>query len=260
MKSVINFNAPLVLNGKGKLYHSRNLTPRNGYSEFRFEFAQALCKAIANYSQTISKKVNEKYASDTYIWYGERQLTTPIITAFNNVSDACISELPVKRDFKDKRVKRKKLEGRIDYWALFKETDYYIEFKHFIRKAKSSDLTAINKAYKDDKGKLLRTIKHIDGDRLIQNKSPKCLLIHTIALHLRQDEYENSKNLNETCGKFLNSLSQNETLEYDELFLFEFHKIIANKLWTGKNDNKYVWPYLIIGFKNVYVKKSQQKS
>jgi hypothetical protein len=258
MKRILNFNEPIILNGKGKLFPNRSLAQRDGYNEFRLKFARELCREIATYSQTISEKIKKQYASDTHIWYGERQLTTPIIIAFNNIADACISELPVKRDFKDKRVKYRKLEGRIDYWALFKETDYYIEFKHFMRKTKSNDLRVINKAYTDDKDKLLRTVKHIDEDRLIQKKAPKCLLVHTIALHLRQEEYENNNNFNETCGKFLNSLSQNETLEYDELFLFEFHKGIANKLWTGENDNRYVWPYLIIGFKNVYADKSKQ--
>lgn len=257
MSKNLNFKETLTLNGKGKLYSNKSLSNRTEYNGFRLEFTTELIKYLVNYTNAIAENIKDKLASDTYIWYGERQLTTPIILALNKISDACISELPVKRDMKDKRFKHKKLSGRIDYWALYQNTDYYMEVKHFMRKAKSTDLSTIINAFNDDADKLTRTVKHINDDRLIIKKDPKCLLVHSVAIHLKQADYEKGNDFRENCSKILGSLSENSELNYDEIFLFEFHENITNRVWSGSKDNRYVWPYLLIGFKNVHEKKAK---
>jgi hypothetical protein len=249
--------------GLGKLYSTSDLTKRkeDNYSKFRLEFSKAIIKEITKYSKAITKHVKSKYSSDTYIWYAERQMTAPIISALNKIATACISELPVKRDKVDRRIKYKKDNGRVDYWALFCDADFYMEVKHFTRSNKFDGVNEIKKLRDSDYKKLRRTFNHFNTDRLNKSIKPNCLLIHTFAISMNSNTYNlDEQSVSGNFERFLKNINNSEKKLYDEVFAFEWQREMVMRNWIEQNNNKILWPYLFIGFKKVRIEQAPKKS
>jgi hypothetical protein len=249
--------------GLGKLYSTTEFKMRKEdiYSKFKVEYSKAIIKEISKYSEAIAKHVKGKYSSDTYIWYAERQMTAPIISALNKIATACISELPVKRDKVDKRVTKKKDNGRVDYWALFEKSDFYMEVKHFTMSNKFNGVIGIHKLRDSDYKKLRRTFNHFNTDRLNKSIKPNCLLINTFAISMESNDYNLiDRSVSDDFQRFLKNIRNSDKKMYDEVFAFEWKRELVLRNWTEEDNNKTFWPYLFIGFKKVRMAASKSKT
>jgi hypothetical protein len=242
------------LRGIGKLY-SIKLTKeqeQSNYSSFRKELAIAMINVITQYTELIKKLTVGKRSSDTYIWYSERSMTATYINAFNKMQVPCISEYPVKRDKKDRRIVHQKDNGRVDYWAYYNHQDYFIEVKHFTHSIKTPSLKVKENAYGQDHEKLRNTNNYSQIDKLNRNRKPKLLLIQTFATYVNEIDYAFPlESKTKMIQKQLNYITKNQTLNFDEIIIFEWNEKLTKLCWTEYNQKKQYWPILFICYKRV---------
>lgn len=86
--------------------------------DFMFQLAENFARKAANYMRLVQ---------ESPFAYSERQASSLLAPALSEIADAFLMEFPTKR--KDKKLDYD-THGWIDFWALYRKIDFYIELKH----------------------------------------------------------------------------------------------------------------------------------
>ena len=251
--TIYNLNMPKItrINKAGYVhFHRLNNSSNELFTNFINEFSIEFFKYIGKYSRKqIEFHQKLDYFVDCLFWYGERQLTAAYFHAFHNMDVLCISEIPIKR-FNSKI--KSEVNGRIDYWCLYKKKDFYIESKHSnIRYKKALKLNSyINNQHKSDLEKLKNSVDNINKDK-VSNSKAQLVLIHTMSMKFSAKEYYEYKNddSNDFMNHIISDIKQSDTISFDHLVCFELNNTITDKVKYSTNDKEYYFPLMFIGFK-----------
>lgn len=141
----------------GKLRIIDDITDDQGSRVIR-DFLSQLAESFAKRSAKYMRLVQESPFA-----YSERQSSSLLAPALSEISEAFLMEFPTKR--KDRKLDYD-THGWIDFWALFRNIDFYIELKHSYLSYRGQSITSkterrwksVNQQVKDCKKDILTTI------------------------------------------------------------------------------------------------------
>lgn len=110
-----------TIRGCGKLKITDNIPPDNGsrvFRKFTGKLIEAFIKAASKYIEL---------THETPFAYRERQLNSIFAPALSKVTSTFFAEVPTRRVNKKEKIDS---HGWIDFWALYRNLDFFIELKH----------------------------------------------------------------------------------------------------------------------------------
>lgn len=227
-----------TLYNTGKLFTlSRNVRQGKGSfiaHDFLFEWAVGFARE--------AKKYIDKIEEPPFI-YGERQLTASLIPALAKITHVFLTEMPVSRkrpNIKDRKKSDYKYLGWVDFWANYKDYDFYIELKHDydaynsykIRKSVFQNWRVMNEKQLPD---LEDDAKYLSADK----KAAYTISLHVITIYKYwQKKYGDNVIVQESDLIEIQKRYFHQFKEANWCGLWSLHpKLVENSYW--EYDNHY---------------------
>ncbi len=181
-----------------------------------------LKKLSIDFAKKSSRYIDFVYESPFY--YRERQIHSILTPVLYDLTDACLYELPMQRNWSKNKSKERDSHGWCDYWCSYRGVDFFIEVKHSYVAYTITDKNKIPQTtlnYWQEANKQLNVIrKDIRKQMMDDSRGGIFLTLHIIPIY--------------------NTAKSSEATEYNSGSLLEIQQLALKKLAPMPNWS-FVW-------------------